>query len=249
MPELGLIGYPLSHSFSPDYFKAKFIVEELNDWTYHLFPLKDIETLTDLLVKHTALQGLNITIPYKTAVIPFCSSLTDEAREIGAVNCIEIIKTPDGKELKGHNTDVEGFRKSLLNWYQPTLRNALIIGNGGAAKAVEYVLKNEGISITRVARTTNENRQIDYIDLPELSLAAFDLIINCTPVGMYPDAEQKLPIQYSDIRPHHHYYDLVYNPDVTATMQTVIDNGGRAKNGLEMLHLQADAAWNIWRKK
>lgn len=249
MPALGLIGYPLSHSFSPEYFKAKFQLEGLSDWTYELFPLKDISTLNELLYSKSGLRGLNVTIPYKTEVIPFCSNLTDEAREIGAVNCIELVQTPSGKELKGYNTDVEGFRKSLLNWYRPSLKNALILGNGGAAKAVEYVLKSENIGITRVVRTTNDSRQITFHDLPTLSLSAYDLIINCTPIGMYPDIEKVIPIQFSEIQPYHHFYDLVYNPDVTATMQMIMQNGGRAKNGLEMLHLQADAAWAIWCKK
>ncbi len=242
MPLIGLIGYPLGHSFSPSYFKAKFEALGISDWEYQLFPIPSLTHLPELIEKHQDLVALNVTIPYKTAVLPFCYSLSDAVEVIGASNLLIIDRQHQDIRLHAHNTDVLGFKASLQNIIGPGQKKALIFGTGGASKAAEFVLNDLHIPHTIVGRNTQPN--YDTIDLKQ-----YNLFINCTPVGMYrSDTEytnEKLPINYEAIPTDSIFFDMVYNPTETAMMTAFKLRGAKAVNGLKMLHLQADAAWNI----
>ncbi|WP_143962847.1 shikimate dehydrogenase family protein [Litoribacter populi] len=245
MREFGLIGYPLSHSFSKKYFQEKFIREGVADTRYELFELESLDKLSDLIHSRPDLKGLNVTIPYKQKVMTFLEELSDEAAEIGAVN---VIKIKEGK-LVGHNTDYIGFRQSLVNWLGTERPAALILGTGGASKAVEHALKKMGIEYRFVSRNAgNELLAYTYDELnrkPEI-LEKYRLIINTTPLGTHPNTEVMPPIPLDAVTAKHKVYDLVYNPEKTFLMRSVEARGGLSKNGLEMLQLQAEAAWNIW---
>lgn len=242
MPLIGLIGYPLGHSFSPSYFKAKFAALGLNDWDYQLFPIPSLTHLPELIEKHKDLVALNVTIPYKTAVLPFCHSLSEAVEVIGASNLLIIDRKDQDIQLHAHNTDVDGFKTSLQKNLNQTSRNALIFGTGGASKAAEFVLNDLHITHTIVGRNTQPN--YNTIDIQQ-----YNLFINCTPVGMYRSdtdyANKKLPINYEAISSDSIFFDMVYNPAETSMMKAFNSKGAKAVNGLEMLHLQADAAWDI----
>lgn len=240
----GLIGEKISHSFSADFFNKKFDKEGINE-KYFLFPLSTIEDFPSLIETHPDLKGLNVTIPYKQTVIPYLDSLSDEAIEIGAVNVIKFIKNKDGRYLKGYNSDAIGFRESLLPLLKEDMDKALVLGTGGASKAVEYILKNLGLKVTLVSRTPGEN-QIGYEDINEEVMNENKLIVNTTPVGMFPNIENSPSIPYNLLSTNHLCYDLVYNPLETEFLKRAKENGASVKNGLEMLHLQALAAWDIW---
>ncbi len=248
MPLYGLIGYPLSHSFSQRYFTEKFAREGIADAEYQLFPLEDITALPALLAAHPGLRGLNVTIPHKRAVLFYLNGLDESAQKVGAVNVIRI--TDKGKRL-GFNTDYYGFKQSLSNLYQEQFGNngsavqALVLGTGGASKAVQAALRELGIAFRLVSR---EPQAVDlsYDRLDADILRNRRLIINTTPLGMYPNVDKKPPLPYEHLTPHHLCYDLVYNPEETAFMRTSREAGAKTKNGLEMLHLQAEAAWQIW---
>ncbi|MEZ5017416.1 MAG: shikimate dehydrogenase [Flavipsychrobacter sp.] len=237
----GLVGYPLSHSFSPQYFERKFIQLNIHA-CYKLFPIKDISSIVQVLNEEPGLLGLNVTIPYKEAVIPFLDEVEEAALEIGAVNCIKI----SNKKLVGFNTDAIGFTNSLKNILQPQHTNALILGTGGASKAIAYALKKMQIPYTFVSRRKKNNEGINYGDLDKHTIDNHRLIINTTPLGMHPyiDTEPLLPYQY--ITKEHLLYDLIYNPTTTRFLTHGITKGASIKNGLEMLELQAEASWNIW---
>ena len=245
MPLIGLIGYPLGHSFSPGYFKAKFAALGLNDWDYQLFPIPSLTHLPELIEKQLDLVALNVTIPYKTAVLPFCHSLSEAVEVIGASNLLIIDRNEQDIQLHAHNTDVEGFKTSLQKNLNQTERNALIFGTGGAAKAAEYVLNELHIPNTTIGRNTFPN--YDTIDIK-----SYNLFINCTPVGMYHSEKdymhEKLPVKYEEISAGSLFFDMVYNPTETAMMKAFKSQNATAVNGLEMLHLQADAAWDIIQK-
>lgn len=246
MPTLALIGYPLTHSFSKEYFNKKFSQLSLPDWQYELWSSPFLEEIKERIFKHHDLAGFNVTIPHKVNVLSICDNLSAEADAIGAVNCVRILRTGSRIELNGYNTDAWGFEKSILNWYQPTLKRAIVYGNGGAARAVLYVLKKleiETLQVVRAVRTENES---NIQAMNGNIFSAYNLIINCTPVGMFPSEDEILPIESSWVQPFHQYYDLVYNPSETATMAMFATRGASVKNGLEMLHLQADKAWEIW---
>jgi shikimate dehydrogenase len=236
----GLIGYPLTHSFSPAYFGDKF-ARGKTDAIYEKYELTDIAGFPSLLASHPDLKGLNVTIPYKSAVIPFLDELSDAARQIGAVNCIQI---RDGK-LKGHNTDVIGFGKSLAPLLGPYHRLALVLGTGGSSHAVQYVLQDLDIPFTLVSRSAHTG-QFTYDDLNEAIISEHLLIINTTPLGMYPNIISCPPIPYAAVTEQHLLYDLIYNPEETAFLKKGREQGAMVKNGLEMLHLQAEASWEIW---
>lgn len=241
--QFGLIGYPLTHSFSPGFFGKKF--EELgiaHRATYRLFPLQNIEQFNGLIAQNPQLQGLNVTIPYKQLVIPFLDHLSDEARQIGAVNTIAFL--PDGKTC-GYNTDAWGFEQSLLPLLQPTHHRALVLGWGGAAKAVAYVLNKLRLPYTVVARTP-QSGQLTYAALNEEVMQQHTLIINTTPLGMYPHTQQCPALPYHLATNRHLFYDLIYNPAQTLFLQNAAQHGATVKNGLQMLHLQAEQAWHIW---
>ncbi len=243
MRTFGLIGFPLTHSFSQRYFTEKFANEQINDAQYLNFPLDDIEDLKTLLHQRNDLVGLNVTIPYKEQVIPYLYSCNEIVNEIQACNCIKII---DDK-LFGFNTDVEGFRISLQKKLKPHHTRALVLGEGGAAKAVAYALKQLDISYLTVSRRGNNAAgSVQYHQLNDEMMEEFTLIINTTPLGMAPNIEQAPQIPYSALTPRHYLFDVVYNPAKTMFLQLGEDKGAAIENGLEMLTLQAEAAWKIW---
>jgi len=254
MRRYGLIGYPLGHSFSKRFFEEKFAREGIADARYDLFPLSDIRELPELLQAHPDLCGLNVTIPYKQAVIPCLHDLDETARAAGAVNVVCI----RGGQMKGYNSDVIGFEKSLQNWPALAFRleearatealNALILGTGGAAGAVAYVLKKMQIKYVFVSRRPGGGNQISYEALNTFSADDFDLIVNATPLGTYPDVDACPPVPFNILDERHLVYDLVYNPAETVLLRRAGTSGASVKNGLEMLQLQAEAAWNIWQK-
>lgn len=241
MKQYGLIGYPLSHSFSKGYFAEKFLKENITDANYDVFPLEKIEDFTALYQNKENLIGLNVTIPYKQQVIPFLDELDETSANIGAVNTV---KFTQGKRI-GYNTDAYGFEMSLKPMLQSHHTNALILGTGGASKAVEYVLKKLGISFQYVSRNKSDNT-ISYEQLDEFIIHNSKLIINCTPIGMYPNVDVAPNIPYNAISEKHLLYDLVYNPEETLFLKKGKEKGAQTKNGLEMLYLQAERSWEIW---
>jgi shikimate dehydrogenase len=241
----GLIGYPLSHSFSKKYFTEKFQKEGITDSAYALFELPDIGQLPNLLATHTHLRGLNVTIPHKQNVIPFLDGLDDSARKVGAVNVIKI----DGRGTKtGYNSDYYGFMESLSTWLdglKMTRPDALVLGTGGASRAVKVALTDLGIRYSVVSRQASEGT-LSYEQLTPAHIASHLLIINTTPLGTYPQAATFPPIPYEALTPRHLLYDLVYNPAQTQFMIKGNAVGASVHNGLPMLHLQAEKAWEIW---
>lgn len=242
----GLIGKTLKHSFSQKYFRTKFERESIGNSDYELFELENIGQFPDLVKQHDNLKGLNVTIPYKQDVMPYLQDLEGKAKEIGAVNTIKFI----GKgKLIGYNTDYWGFRLSLEKWANPPFSQyrALVLGTGGASKAIEVVLADLDISYKRVSRTSQADA-ITYQDLienPSL-VASHQLIINTTPLGTSPNVDEAPPIPYDQISPGHYLYDLVYNPAETLFLKKGKGRGAQIKNGLEMLEIQAEKAWEVW---
>jgi shikimate dehydrogenase len=241
--QFGLIGFPLSHSFSKGYFAEKFAREGIVDASYENYPLSLISEFPALCAHHPNFFGLNVTIPYKEAVIPFLDDLSDEAKAIGAVNTIHF---REGRKI-GFNTDAYGFEHSLRPLLRPHHNRALVLGTGGASKAIVYVLDKMGIAYIQVSRKSGEHT-LTYEELNPEIIASHTLIINTSPLGMYPDIDAAPEIPYDSISNDHLLYDLIYNPSVTRFMQKGLDKGAQVKNGLEMLHLQAERAWEIWSK-
>lgn len=241
MKTYGLIGYPLGHSFSVRYFADKFAAEGIADCRYLNFPLESIEKLPEMLEREKDLRGFNVTIPYKQAVFTYLGSLSDEARQIGAVNCVKV--TPAG--LKGFNTDAYGFSRSLLTLIESERPQALVLGTGGASRAVIYVLGQLGIPYRLVSRRRGEGR-ISYTELTPEHIRQHRLIINATPLGTYPKVEECPPIPYEALGPEHFLFDLVYNPPVTEFLGRGTAQGARVRNGYDMLIGQAEKAWEIW---
>ncbi len=241
MQQYGLIGYPLSHSFSPAYFNEKFRKKSL-EATYTAYPLETIAALPDLLDR-IPFNGLNVTIPYKEAVQPFLTRLDTHAAAIGAVNCIAF---RNGARI-GYNTDWLGFRNSLIHWLHPLLEGALILGTGGAAKAVAYALTQLQIPYRIVSRNPRENH-IAYHQIDSRVLDDYPLLINTTPLGTWPEVAACPPLPYHLLTPRNSLYDLIYNPAETAFLQAGMQQGCAIKNGLEMLHEQAEASWIIWQQ-
>lgn len=242
MREYGLIGRPLAHSRSEAYFTHKFAEEQLLDCTYTLFELPSVEALPNLLALHPDLCGLNVTIPYKRAVIPLLDELSLEARSIGAVNCVR----REGGRLIGYNTDAVGVRSSLggLIGSEPP-RQALVLGTGGASQAVQYVLAEMGIEYALVSRDAARGNYT-YDDLPCEVVAESHLIVNTTPVGTYPAIEEAPRLPYAFVSPLHRLFDLVYNPPLTQFLDYGRQRGARICNGEAMFVAQAEASWRIW---
>lgn len=244
---LGLIGNPLSHSFSKQYFEEKFRKEHITGWSYDLFALESIEGYVDLIAQNADIIGLNVTIPYKQQVIPHLDLLDKAAEDIGAVNTIVLAQ--DGKST-GYNTDYIGFRNSLLqrlrsdNESTHTL-SALVLGTGGSSKAIEYALRSLDIPRTLVSRRAGKN-MLSYDQLTSMHIAKNRLIINTTPLGMHPKIDTAPDIPYDALGPEHLAYDLVYNPEETLFMKKSKLSGARVLNGYSMLTGQAEAAWDIW---
>ncbi|HEX4888635.1 MAG TPA: shikimate dehydrogenase [Luteibaculaceae bacterium] len=239
--KLGLIGQPLSHSFSKKYFQQKFDSQGIREWSYDLYPLAAIGDLPSLWASEPNLVGLNVTIPYKEQVMPLLTELSDEARLIGAVNCI---KRVDGG-WRGYNTDAYGFSQSIKPFLEPSHDRALVLGSGGASKAVVYVLNSLGIPSTLVSRQSSENA-IAYGDLNEAYLKHHRLIVNTTPCGMYPHVDELPPIKTEAIGEGHFVVDLIYNPEETKLLKISKAQGAMVLNGLSMLQLQAERSWEIW---
>lgn len=242
MKAYGLIGYPLTHSFSEQYFAQKFSREGITDCSYQLFELSDIGQLPGLLASRPDLKGLNVTIPYKEAVISFLDELDEETARIGAVNVIRIEKG----RTKGFNSDYQGFKKSLENFLGPAKTvQALVLGTGGASKAVNAALRHLHIPYQVVSRQAGEG-VITYADISPELLGTCSLIINTTPLGTYPKTDTFPELPYQVLGPEHFLFDLVYNPAETVFLRKGREAGAKTLNGYEMLVLQAEAAWQIW---
>jgi shikimate dehydrogenase len=246
---LGLIGYPLSHSFSKGYFAEKFASANILDAQYENYPIASIQEFTSLWDKDENLVGLNVTIPYKKEVIPFLHHPSSVVKSINACNCIRKFNG----ELYGYNTDVIGFEKSLLPFLQPHHTHALILGTGGAAAAVEWVMQHLNIPYKFVSRTASENGEkagsssiIGYDQLTKTLIEEHRLIINTSPLGMFPQVDIAPAIPYEAITNQHHLFDLIYNPSETLFLKKGIEKGATTQNGLEMLHIQAEESWKIW---
>jgi shikimate dehydrogenase len=242
----GLIGHPLGHSFSKDFFNQKFQTENI-DAQYLNFDIPTIELLNEVLTRQQ-IKGLNVTIPYKEKVIPFLDELSEEAKSIGAVNVIKVYQQENKIRLKGFNTDVIGFTESLQPLLNPTHKKALILGTGGASKAVQFGLQQLNIETLFVSRRSCDNT-LTYSQLTSKVMKEHTIVINCTPVGMHPHTDECPEIPYEFIGEGHILYDLVYNPEETLFLKKGKAVGATTKNGLEMLLLQAKAAWNIWTNK
>lgn len=248
MDKYGLIGYPLGHSFSISYFNQKFADEGINA-KYENFEIENIDQLQEVLDINPDLRGLNVTIPYKEKVIPFLDSIAPEARAIGAVNVIRVTHRGNKTELKGYNSDVIGFTKSIepmldKKWHQ----KALILGTGGASKAIDYGLRSLGLETVFVSRYERPNT-IQYQSITPEVVKEYNVIVNCTPLGMYPKTEVCPDLPYEAMDSHTILYDLIYNPDETLFMKRGAEYGANVKNGLEMLLLQAFASWEFWHEK
>jgi len=245
----GLIGKKLSHSFSKKYFSEKFENEQIKA-EYHLYELPNISLFPDLVAQNPHLCGLNVTIPYKTEVIPFLDVLSPEAQAVGAVNTIKITQE---KKLIGYNTDIYGFSISLKNFWKDYKKEntAFILGTGGASKAVEYVLRNDFLmeNIIKVSRNKTENQNVlSYNELEKIDFANA-LIVQTTPVGMYPNVQENLFFPFEKLNDTNFVIDLIYNPTETLFLRKAKEKGAKICNGLEMLHLQAEKAWEIWQMK
>lgn len=248
MQKYGLIGYPLKHSFSIGYFNEKFKGENI-DAEYVNFEIPRIEDLVKIIENNPNLCGLNVTIPYKEQVIPYLDELDKDTAKIGAVNVIKIIRQPKGKvKLVGYNSDIIGFTRSIEPLLSPHHKKALLLGTGGASKAVYRGLENLGVESTFVSRTKQDKECLVYDELTPEIIQAHTVIVNCTPVGMYPKVDFCPNIPYEALTPNHLLYDLLYNPNETLFMKKGQAQGAVTKNGLEMLLLQAFAAWGIWNK-
>ena len=252
MRQFGLIGYPLSHSFSQKFFTEKFLQENIINVKYDNFPIASIESFAGLWKENPNLEGLNVTIPYKKEVIPYLDHSSAVVQEIHACNCIRKFNN----ELYGYNTDVIGFEKSLLPFLQPHHTHALILGTGGASAAVQWVLQKLKIQFQIVSRKGNaieaNNEMKAYLSYDQLAASVIEshtLIINTSPLGMYPNTNEAPPIAYEGITAQHHLYDLVYNPIETLFMKNGLAKGATVQNGLAMLHIQAEESWTIWNAK
>jgi len=246
MKKYGLIGYPLKHSFSIGYFNEKFKSEGI-DAEYVNFEIPDIKDFKAIIEQNPNLCGMNVTIPYKEQVIPFLDELDKDTAAIGAVNVIKIIRQKGKVKLVGYNSDIIGFSQSIEPLLKDNHKKALILGTGGASKAIFHGLKNLGIEGTYVSRT-KEPGILTYEELTPEIMAENTIIVNCTPVGMYPKEDFCPNIPYELLTKNHLLYDLIYNPDTTLFMKKGAEQGAKTKNGLEMLLLQAFAGWEIWNK-
>ena len=248
MDKYGLIGYPLGHSFSISYFNQKFQDESI-DAVYENFEIPDIDLLNEVVDSNPNLKGLNVTIPYKEKVMQYLDTISPEARSIGAVNVIRITHDGSSTKLKGYNSDVIGFTQSIepmldKKWH----KKALILGTGGASKAIDYGLRNLGLETVFVSRYERPDT-IQYDKITPDVIKEYNVVVNCTPVGMYPKTEECPQLPYEAMDSHTILYDLIYNPDETLFMKRGAEHGAQVKNGLEMLLLQAFASWEFWHEK
>lgn len=245
MQRYGLIGYPLTHSFSPAFFNEKFKQEGLNEYKYESFPMDSIDQLPGLLNKYPDLHGLNVTIPYKRAVLPFLHQFDEVVSETGSCNCIQI----ENGILTGYNTDVIGFEQSLMPFLETHHNHALVLGTGGASAAVCFVLKKLGIPYLSVSRNPKHDGEIAYESISESIMKQHTIIINTTPLGMYPNIDECPGIPYELMNKTFLLFDLIYNPVETLFLNKGKERGATIKNGNEMLLIQALESWNIWKIK
>jgi len=246
MKTYGIIGFPLTHSFSKQYFTEKIEREGIPEAVYNSFPLKYIDEFPALLQSNPFLKGLSVTIPYKEKVLPFLTEVSEEVAEIGATNCIR----KRGDELKGFNTDIIGFEKSFVKQLRPEHKRALVLGTGGASKAVQYVLKNLSIDYLVVSRSKgNAANFIRYEEITPEIIEEYKILINCTPLGMSPDEDTCPDISYSLLTSGHYLFDLVYKPTKTLFLQKGEGQGTIICNGYEMLIIQAEENWRIWNEE
>jgi len=243
MHKLGLLGRNISYSFSRNYFKVKFEKEQITNITYENFDIDDISKFPSIIKNTKGLKGLNVTIPYKQVVMPYLNDIDDTAKEIGAVNTIKI---EENGKLTGYNTDCYGFEESLKPYLKPHHKTVLILGTGGASKAIAYVLKKLGLSFHYVSRTPSAEVDFTYADLNETIIKQHDIIINCTPLGTFPNIENCPDIPYHAITNNHILYDLIYNPAETTFLKKGKEKNAITINGLKMLELQAEKSWSIW---
>ena len=243
--KFGLIGFPLSHSFSKKFFTEKFLDEGI-DAEYLNFELEDIAQLPHLITSQSDLEGINVTIPYKEQVIKFLDYTDESANQIQAVNTIRIHRSGHQVSLFGYNTDIEGFQESIQPLLQKYQHKALVLGTGGASKAVVRALTNLNIDSMLVSRNPEEKGELSYSDLDEDVMDNYKIIVNTTPIGTYPNIEGCPAIPFDLITPKHVLFDLVYNPEITEFLKQGKQHGATIRNGLEMLHIQALASWEIW---
>jgi len=240
--KFGLIGKSLGHSFSPTYFSKKFDALNLR----HTYQSIELDHLTNIrnVAEDYALNGFNVTIPYKEEMVSYMDELTPEAKAIGAVNCV-VIKN---NKWIGHNTDIKGFEKSILPFLENHYPRALIIGTGGASKAVAYVLQLKGIEVFYLSRNPKKNNELGYSNVDASSMIHFPLIINCTPLGTWPNTQTLPSIPYNGLTNKHYLFDMVYNPEITSFMKKGLAQGCQVQNGRRMLEIQADLSWDFWEK-
>ena len=248
----GLIGYPLSHSFSQRYFTEKFAKEGWKGYSYRMFPIGNMGELHELLLQHHDIHGFNVTIPYKEQIIPYLNEMDNIAEKTGAVNTVKVTRNGNEIHLKGYNTDVYGFSRSLQEWFTALgtelPRQALVLGTGGASKAVVFALRCLDIITHLVSRREGKHIYKTYQQLNASDINDNHLIINTTPSGMFPNIGECPAIPYPYLTEKHYLFDLIYNPEETLFMRKSREMGAQVHNGERMLHLQADEAWSIWRK-
>jgi len=242
----GLVGFPLHHSFSKKYFTEKFQKEKLENHQYKNFEIENINSIQDIIKTEPSLVGFNCTIPYKEKIIPYLTDLDNVSSAIKAVNTVKVINYNGKIILKGYNTDAYGFENSLKPLFKKQPSKALILGTGGASKAVSYVLEKLSIQYLFVSRSKDKPNTIAYDEVTDDLIKSHTLIINTSPVGMFPNINEAPPISYNAIAEEHILYDLIYNPETTMFLNHGLTHGAVIKNGLEMLHLQAEKAWEIW---
>jgi shikimate dehydrogenase len=245
MRKFGLVGYPLGHSFSKKYFTEKFNRENISDCQYENYPLTGIDLLNELVSNDSDIIGLNVTIPYKSAVIKYLDFIDEQARSVGAVNVLKLNRSGNKVVLKGFNSDIDGFRNSIFSYLGDKVSNALVLGTGGGAKAVCYVLGKLGIKITS-ADILNLEGVLKYSEITDGILISNQLIVNTTPLGMFPDIHGKPNLNYSCLNNNHILFDLVYNPELTSFLKAGKEQGCTIISGINMLYGQAERAWEIW---
>lgn len=245
MRKFGLIGKSLDHSWSEEYFHLKFIKENIANCIYKNYLLEDLNGLRKMVLGDTELSGLNITIPYKIDILKYLDETDPVAEEIQAVNCLQILRKENSVKITGYNTDMPAFRESLMPLLREYRRKALVLGSGGAARAVCYALKELNIDYSIVSRQEHPG-VLTYSDLDKQIITGHQVIINATPVGMFPNSGDYPPLPYSFLTNHHLLYDLIYNPDETIFLKMGRSAGAMIKNGLEMLQIQAELSWKIW---